>query len=1143
MDKLIQRQLRRANLSQDALPNDPGAWQGFLDRVNRSYEEHARDRYLLERSLEVSSREMQALYDELRRSSASEVAAERDKLAAIIGGFRDGFCSLDPHGRLVGMNPASENLLGERAALLGEPILERFRFSRREDAQAPPSADAILARLQGARSYRDDKAVLVDALGGAIPVSVLVYPIVQGGVMTGCALSFRDVSSRLAAEAARLRLAKAVEASADAIYVTDLSGVIEYINPAFVRITGIDAEQAIGARSGILASGLTPRERYRELWDTIARGEVWSGRLLNRRRTPDGGSQTYWVQTTIAPFADDGGTLGGFVAVQRDITRDVAEEMRREREVAVAEARARVAERLQGTGRLEQRLAAALDALAALQTLQLSGTAVIVADQGDGEPLIRLQRGAPPDSVLDALRRPLGDELDPVHLDALNGILLPIAQGGALLGRAWLGVEETPDLDGVELGLLSLVAGMIGVAIADDHARTEAERSRLAALEAVEAKSRFLANMSHEIRTPMNGVLGMLEMLAQTRLDADQQDYVETARGSADALLTVINDILDFSKIEAGKLDPERVPFDLRPLAEDVASLLSSRNQSSRLELACYIPVDLDTRVVGDPTRLRQVLNNLMGNAIKFTEEGEVVLRVDAVDHSAAGMGAAKQVLRFEVVDTGIGMTEAQLGRLFLPFVQADGSMTRRFGGTGLGLAISKPLVELMGGEIGAASVHGRGSTFWFTIPFDRQAGLAAPIALEDLAGVRVLAVDDKETNRTILGHYLQSWGLSCEMAGNGFRALKLLREAVDSGRPFEVAIIDMQMPQLDGITLARLIRADPKIAETPILMMSSAGQNGEALAAVGIHDSLSKPVRQSHLHDALVRIIHHRTRGTQRPAPAREAPDATPAPDSRIQLRGHVLLVEDNLINQRVALSMLTRLGLTADVAEDGCKALTAAARGRYDLILMDCQMPNMDGFEASAELRRREEQEGCPRTPIVALTANVMQGDRERCFAAGMDDYLPKPLKLERLRETLGRWMQAEPAVPERCLDEGEDLDAIQLAVDPDAMDTLKRLLGEDYAHYLDLVLAKTEDLMKTLQEAVDGRDAARLATAAHALKGSAGNLGASRLCELAGRLEQQGSESDLRDVARLLEQTQCAQQRVSDDLRRLRALESTA
>ncbi|NCC26678.1 MAG: PAS domain-containing sensor histidine kinase, partial [Gammaproteobacteria bacterium] len=289
MDKLLQRQLRRANLSRDLLPNDPAAWQAFLDRINRSYEEQVRDRYLLERSLEVSSREMQALYDELRRSSASEVAAERDKLAAIIGGFRDGFCSLDPDGRLVGMNPASEKLLGEREALIGEPILERFRFSRREDARTPPSAATILARVQGARSYRDDKAVLVDALGGTTPVSVLVYPIVQGGVVTGCALSFRDISNMLAAEAARLRLAKAVEASADAIYVTDLSGVIEYINPAFVRITGIDAEQAIGARPGILASGLTPREHYRELWDTITHGEVWSGRLVNRRRMPDGG--------------------------------------------------------------------------------------------------------------------------------------------------------------------------------------------------------------------------------------------------------------------------------------------------------------------------------------------------------------------------------------------------------------------------------------------------------------------------------------------------------------------------------------------------------------------------------------------------------------------------------------------------------------------------------------------------------------------------------------------------------------------------------------------------------------------------------------------------------------------------------------
>ena len=1158
MDKLIQRQLRRTKLATDALPTDLAAWQAFLESVSRSYSQQQQDRYLLERSLEVSSREMQALYDDLRRASASEVAAERDKLEAIINGFRDGFCSLDLNARLVSMNPAAERLLGERSGLLGTKILGRFVFSGIAGQLTPPNAEDVLERVCAGRSYRDDQARLKSpdgAITGAItPVSLLIYPIVQAGKTTGCALSVRNVTRLLEAESARLRLAKAVEASADAIYVTDLNGVIEYVNPAFTRITGFSAEQAIGAHSKMLSSGKTPQQRYDELWSTILDGEVWSGRLLNRRRGLSGEQLIYWAETTISPLPSEEGLLIGFVAVQRDITREVVEEGRRARDTVMAEVRARAAECLQGNGRLEQRLSGALDALDGVEALQLSGEALILAADQDqpGQEEVKLRRGKPPPSVLGALSKAEFNEVDAAYMPALNGILLPIVQSGALVGGAWLGVRGEPDLGSPEVGLLSLLAGMIGVAIADDHARIEAERARLAALEAVEAKSRFLANMSHEIRTPMNGVLGMLEMLSQTRLDSDQQGFVETALSSADALLTVMNDILDFSKIEAGKLDLERVPFDVRSLAEDVATLFSARNPSSRVELACYVPVDLDTRVIGDPTRLRQILTNLMGNAVKFTEQGEVVLRVRQGDAGATArvtpMGTP--VLRFVISDTGIGMTEEQLGRLFQPFVQADGSTTRRFGGTGLGLAITKQLVELMGGEIGAESVAGQGSSFWVELPFDQQVADRQLDDAEGLGGVSVLAVDDSRTNLDIIAHYLLSWGLRCVTVGDGFEALRLLRQAVDAGRPFALAILDMQMPQLDGLSVARLIKADPKLANTQLLMISSGGPSQSELSEAGIRFSLSKPIRQSHLHDALSHLVQtERLIEQQGGAGPAAYPQPQPPAEACSRLRGRLLLVEDNATNQRVALSMLARLGLSADVAEDGEQALKAVEREPYDLILMDCQMPVMDGFEASRALRRREQEAAqssgsAQHLVIVALTANAMQGDRERCIGAGMDDYIPKPLKLERLRRCLERWLESEPAL-ESGMTAVSDADPsadplMALAVDPDAMNNLKDLLGDGYGRFLDLFTDKTKELTVALQQAVDARDAPALAAAAHALKGSAGNLGATELLTLTQRLEQKGRNIDFRDIDRLVEEIWNSQRHVLDAVARLRALE---
>ena len=1091
-DPLLLRQLRRAGLSPDTPPSAVQQWQELLGHITRAYAQHREDRYLLERSLDVSSREMQDLYDDLRRARETDVARERDKLRAIIDGFRDAFCILDREGHIEGLNPAAESLMGP-ARKTPDALLGYLAVGRTRASPGGMPALALLAEARDGRSVRDERARLVIPGQPPLPISLLLYPIVQGGEITGCALTFRDVSGLHKAEAARRRLALAVEASADAIYVTDPHGTIEYVNPAFSRITGRGADEAIGSHTSSLKGGRTDPEIYAGLWGTVNAGRTWSGRLLNRRTTPEG-PRHYWAQTTIAPIRSVDDEILGFVAVQRDVTGDVLVEERRALEARAAEVRAQVASLLLGARDLDERIAAAVDALVALPGLGLDGRLLLgLADASLAETLpgaLPLEPADPGD--WQALGRVC--DLTPTAIAAPRGILLPLPHAGGHLGVLWLGTRETNTLEGPELDLLRLCAGMIAIAIADDQARRETERAREAALAAVQAKARFLANMSHEIRTPMNGVLGMLEMLAHTALTQQQRDYVDTAHGSADSLLTIINDILDYSKIEAGKLDLEHIPFDARLAVEDITTLFTARAQSQGIELACFVPVDVNTRVVGDPTRLRQVLGNILGNAVKFTRRGEVVLEVSR-EPGAAG----QSLLRFTVEDTGIGMTPAQVQGLFQPFVQADGSTTRRFGGTGLGLAISKQLVELMGGEIGVESTPGVGSRFWFTLPFETQGEEPADAESGGLDGQRVLAVDDHTTNLTILGHYLESWGVDYVTTPDPAEALELLHAGAREGRPFDMALLDMQMPYMDGLDLGRHIKSAPDIAATRLLMLSSLGQGQDELKEAGFLYSLTKPIRQSTLYDTLVCM--------RQAGPGRAAePPAVARPVPRERLTGRVLLAEDNTINQRVALGMLSRLGLEVSVVDDGAAAVARATEAPFDVILMDCEMPVMDGFEATRILRQHPALAD-RRPPVIALTANAMAGDRERCIAAGMDDYIPKPIRMEGLRETLARWLLPLPS----SAGEGGPPPEIP-PVEPGVLEILRGLVGEGFVRMLDRFEDRSSELVEELDYALQHADAASVAARAQELQATAAQLGAGPLRDLCVELADLAREGDL-------------------------------
>ena len=1085
------------------------------------------------RVLSVVRRSVSALR-ESNETLESRVAQRTAEIAAVTQTALDCIITTDHNGLITGFNPAAERTFGyTHSEMIGKKLNDTIipaelhgARQRGWDLNTDISAGPVLGQRIEVTGIRKD--------GALFPVEIAINALKLSGPPRFVAY-LRDITDRKQAEIAAKhaeKLALVASKTDNAVIITDAHGHIEWANEGFTRVSGYTLEEVMGRRPGEFLQGPATDPNTRQFMRSqIQQGLGFSVEIVNYTKT----GRKYWLAIEAQPIHDADGTLRNFIAVESDITerrqlleatRQAEEKYRKIFENSVLGIYQSSPDGKYLSANLALATLYGYDSIEQLVSTVTDIRLQIYADPKKREEFVKLidAHGSVSDFESQVLRR--------------DGSVRWITEKAR-------GVRNSD-------GLLLYYEGTIE----DITQRKAAEAALNAAKDAAEAanraKSDFLANMSHEIRTPLNGVIGMIELLQGTPLDTRQKQYAQTVKSSADALLTLINDILDFSKIEAGKMELSVTDFDLVDVVEEVVAILAPRASKKGLELACDIRPDVVPALRGDPDRLRQILINLTNNAIKFTETGEVLVRA-----AMAQRTPEHDLIRFSVTDTGIGIAPDRLDRLFKSFSQVDASTTRKYGGTGLGLVISKQFAELMGGQIGVESEAGKGSTFWFTAKLQRQPeGLERTrVAPVDLRGLRVLAVDDNSSYTEIMRQELAAWGFEAQTAHSGPEALSVLSEASTRGKPYRVVLIDMLMPGMSGLETGAAIKAISHLRDTVLLLLTplEGPMDPSRLRMGGFAASLHKPVRQSELFDAIVDSV-----ARNRPTAAVCRPiNSTPAP--KAQRPAHILLAEDNEINQMVATEVLKRAGHTIDVVDTGQQAVDATAKVAYDLVLMDCQMPEMDGFEAARTIRRRErsQQAGDRRLPIIALTANAIKGDRELCLEAGMDDYITKPLDAEKLLQMIASRIKASDAASATVVlpaltaapttsgslsarpDDAVKPVAQATAVSPAAVPAAKAIAPESAppidwdslfarcmkdAKFVGRMLGKFEASMTSgvakLEQSVNAGDVAATTSGAHSLKGSAGNLSATQVQKIAARLEALGKTGTLEGATECLE-----------------------
>lgn len=890
-------------------------------------------------------------------------------------------------------------------------------------------------------------------------------------------------------------LSRAVEQSPSAVIITDIDGNIEYVNPRFTSLTGYPSEEAIGKNPRFLKSGQMPHEQYKKLWETISSGSDWHGEFHNIKKN----GELYWEFASITPIRNSEDQITHYLSIKEDITERKKSEQK-------------------------------------LKELALFA-------EMNPAPVVRLGRNG---AIL-----------------FINGATSIIFENKDLIGKSWLdicpGIKKTKfkkilnesgtlqheSLIGDRTFLFSYKGNIdsdyIYVYGADitlqKHVEAELKRARDIAVESARLKSEFLANMSHEIRTPMNGVLGMTDLLLSTQTTPEQREYIEVINSSGKLLLSIINDILDLSKIEAGKLQLESINFNLRTMVEDVVELHAAQVYGKGLEFNCLLPNDLITSVKGDPTRLQQVLSNLINNAIKFTHHGLIMVFVELADETERTIN-----LRFKVKDTGIGIEYEGKQRLFKYFSQLDGSATRKYGGTGLGLAISKQLVETMGGEIGVDSEPGIGSTFWFNVELEKQNEETQSLPPIDarISKLKILIIDEKQTSINVLKRILSKWDISYHTTVDCIAALNMLHNAVEVGEPFDVLLVDLSSQCIGVENLFNSIKIDPVNSNVKVIILTPPGRrisNKDSLNP-GMYYYLHKPIRQSRLYNCLLEYAQN---SDGIPVTPKDLSDSNKIPQHKAVSTSliKILIVEDDTINQKVTSKMLEILGYNYDLAANGLEAIELISRNSYNLIFMDCQMPEMDGFEVTRRIRKIEKSSKEKRhIPIIALTANAMQGDKERCQNAGMDDYLSKPLKQIDLENTINRWLfdkhsknnkksSTEKLAPPAPKIKTEDISpqgliySFNKSIDKATFNNLQNLMGDGIKELIKIFLTDTEMLLENISDSIEKQDIEKLTMFSHRLKSSSANVGALDLSKISKFIEQHSRLKESIDYMNIFQQ----------------------